>query len=115
VLDTLKVEAPPTPPSPDDERIDKIISGGVLNGRALKKPHPEYPPGAKMARVSGVVVVQITVDEKGDVVLAQAISGHPLLRKAGEDAARRAKFSPTTFCGNPMAVTGFVTYSFHLM
>lgn len=113
VLDTLKVEAPPDP-SPEDEKIKNIVMGGVLNGRALKKPEPDYPSIAKAARASGVVSVLITVDEKGDVTSAEAVAGHPLLRKAGEEAARRAKFSPTTLCGRPVQVTGVISYGFVL-
>lgn len=113
LLGTLKVEAPPAA-SPDEEAIDRIVSGGVLNGRALKKPQPDYPSAGKMARASGTVVVQITVDEKGDVVSAAAVSGHPVLRKASEEAARRATFTPTKLCGQPVKVTGVVSYNFIL-
>jgi TonB family protein len=114
VLDTLKVEAP-AQPSPEADKIAQIVSGGVLNGKAVKKPQPEYPPSAKSRRAQGTVTVQIVVDEKGAVSSAQAVSGHPLLRGAGEDAARRAKFEPTTLCGKPVKVTGVITYNFVLM
>jgi TonB family protein len=113
VLDTLKVE-PPASPSPEAERIDKIVMGGVLNGKALKKPLPEYPLLAKRSRISGTVAVQITVDEHGDVISARAISGHPMLHGASVEAAKRAKFTPTTLCGTPVQVTGVVTYNFYL-
>ncbi len=92
-----------------------MVSGGVLNGRALKKPQPDYPLAAKATRQMGTVVVQLTVDENGNVTSAQAVSGPPLLRKASEEAARRAKFSPTKVCGEPVKVTGVVTYNFILM
>jgi len=113
LLDTLKVEGPAQPP-PEGEHIARIVSGGVLNGRAVKKPRPDYPSLAKGARASGVVVVQIVVDEKGEVAEAQAVSGHPLLQPAGVEAARRAKFTPTTLCGKPVKVSGVVTYNFVL-
>ena len=113
VLDTLKVE-PPANPSPDAERMNHIVAGGVLNGRALRKPQPDYPITAKRAGAQGTVVVQLTVDEGGEVIEARAVSGHSLLRGAGEDAARRAKFSPTTLCGRPVKVTGVITYNFVL-
>jgi TonB family protein len=113
LLDTLKVE-PPANPSPDAEKMGQVIAGGVLNGRAARKPAPDYPITAKRARASGTVVVQITVDEKGDVISAQAVSGHELLRESGVDAARRAKFSPTLLCGKPVKVTGVITYNFVL-
>ena len=114
LLDTLKVD-PPAVPSPEFEGIDQIVTGGVLNGKAVRKPLPEYPASAKMARAQGTVTVQIVVDEKGDVILAQSVSGHPELRGAGERAARRAKFSPTTLCGRPVKVRGVITYNFVLM
>jgi TonB family protein len=114
LADTLKVEPPANAP-PEAERLGRIISGGVLNGKALSKPQPQYPVSAKRARASGTVVVQISVDEKGEVSSAQAVSGHPLLRPAGEEAARRAKFSPTVHCGRPVKVTGVITYNFVLM
>lgn len=90
----------------------KTISGGVLNGKAISLPQPEYPPIAKQANASGSVNVQVVVDEKGNVISARAISGHPLLRAVSESAARQAKFSPTKLNGKPVKVTGIVTYKF---
>jgi protein TonB len=60
------------------------------------------------------VTVQITVDEGGRVVSASAVSGHPLLRAAAEGAARQARFSPTLLSGQPVKVTGVITYNFVL-
>ncbi len=114
LLDTLKVEAP-AQPSPEAERIDEIVMGGVLNGKAVKKPQPDYPPIAKGARASGTVTVYIVVDERGNVETAQAVSGHPLLQKTSVEAARKAKFTPTTLCGRPVKVSGVVTYNYVLM
>jgi TonB family protein len=88
------------------------ISGGVLNGKALYLPKPDYPPEAQSAKASGTVVVQVTIDEQGGVLLAQAVSGHPLLQAAAVAAARQARFSPTTLMGEPVKVTGVITYNF---
>jgi TonB family protein len=114
LVETLKVE-PPANPSPEAEEMARVVSGGVLNGRALSKPPPRYPPEAKSARAQGTVTVQITVNERGSVILARAISGHMLLRPAGEEAARQAKFTPTLLCGKPVKVTGVITYNFVLL
>lgn len=113
LLDTLKVE-PPAQPSPEADKIAQIVAGGVLNGKAIKKPQPKYPFEAKSVRAQGTVVVQIVVDEDGNVASAQAVSGHQLLRGAGEEAARKAKFEPTTLCGKPVKVSGVITYNFVL-
>lgn len=90
----------------------KTISGGVLNGKAISLPKPEYPEAARAVNASGEVNVEVTVDVKGNVISASAVSGHPLLRAAAVAAARNAKFTPTLLGGQPVKVTGVVTYNF---
>lgn len=103
-------EPPPPPPQPTPPRAP--ISGGVLNGKAISLPKPAYPPIAKSAHASGTVVVQVTIDENGNVISAHAIRGHPLLQAVSVSAARQAKFSPTKLSGQPVKVTGVITYNF---
>lgn len=109
-----------TTPGDDEAQSDnnnsdgRTISGGVLNGKAVSKPQPPYPPVAKAARAQGVVVVQVKVDETGSVTSAKALSGHPLLQAAAEAAAKQAKFSPTLLAGKPVKVSGVLTYNFVL-
>ena len=88
------------------------ISGGILNGKAIALPLPEYPAIARAAKASGTVTVQITIDEEGNVVSARSVSGHPLLQAAAVTAARQAKFSPTRLNGQPVKVNGVVVYTF---
>ena len=96
------------PPAEDP----KVIRGGVINGKALSFPKPEYPAEARGSRVSGAVTIQVLIDEKGDVIRAGAINGHPLLQKAARNAACEAKFSPTLLAGQPVKVSGVITYNF---
>jgi protein TonB len=103
---------PPAPPKPEPKKT--VVSGGVLNGKAISKPQPAYPPIAKAARAQGTVTVQILVDESGRVVSASAVSGHPLLQQAAVAAARQARFSPTLLSGQPVKVSGVITYNFVL-
>jgi TonB family protein len=100
------IETPPDRPLPD------TISGGVLNGKAVRIPKPEYPPSARAANARGIVVVQVTIDENGDVISASAISGHQLLRAPAVSAAREAKFNPTKLSNKPVKVTGTLLYNF---
>lgn len=90
----------------------KTVSGGVLNGKATNLVKPPYPAAARAVRASGAVNVQVTVDEKGAVVAASTVSGHPLLRAAAVQAARQSKFSPTLLGGKPVRVTGVIVYNF---
>lgn len=94
------------------ETDKKIVGGGVLNGRAVSKPAPQYPAAAKQQGVMGTVVVKIVVDESGKVIKADAVCGHPLLAKAAIDAARAARFTPTLLAGMPVQVSGIITYNF---
>jgi periplasmic protein TonB len=102
----------PPPPEPKPTPRAAPISGGVLNGKAISLPKPGYPPIARAAHASGTVVVQVLIDENGNVVSASAVSGHPLLIQAAVSAARSAKFSPTKLSGQPVKVTGVIQYNF---
>lgn len=95
-----------------NERKDEGLNGGVLNGKAVILPKPEYPAAAKAVKAQGTVSVQVLIDEGGNVISAEAISGHPLLRAASVDAARGAQFSPTVMNGSVVKVSGVLTYNF---
>jgi TonB family protein len=94
----------------------RVVEGGVINGKAIYKPQPEYPPAARGARAQGLVQVKITVDETGKVIEAKVFdnSPHPLLSRASEEAAIRARFTPTLLSGEPVKVNGIITYRFIL-
>ena len=110
-----RVDIPDTPPPPEAPKPTPPrapISGGVLNGKAISLPKPAYPPIARAAHAAGTVVVQVTIDENGNVIAAHAVSGHPLLQGAAVGAARQARFSPTKLSGQPVKVTGVIQYNF---
>jgi TonB family protein len=94
------------------ESSRRAIEGGVLNGKAISLPRPEYPVVAMKAGATGEVTVQITVDETGHVIEARAVSGHPLLQAAAVAAARQAVFAPTRLEGEPVRVAGALSYKF---
>jgi TonB family protein len=101
------------PPTVKKAEVSKAPrSGGVLNGKAESLPKPVYSAAAQLVRAQGQVTVQVLLDESGRVVSASAVSGHVLLRQAAEDAARHARFTPTTLSGMPVKVTGIIVYNF---
>src|SRR6266566_2534876 len=106
-----KTEAPYMQPYMQSEQ-PRTIEGGKLNGKALSLPEAVYPDVARAARAQGDVDVRIVIDEGGNVVSAEAVSGHPLLRAAAENVARAAKFNPTRLSGEPVKVSGLLTYNF---
>jgi TonB family protein len=90
------------------------VSGGVLQGSAIKKVPPSYPPLAKAALATGQVQVQITVSERGEVIEAIVIDGHPLLGDAALEAARQWVFKPIKLNTRPVKVQGILTFNFTL-
>ncbi len=103
-----------TPATPDKPIQPTRIptSSGVSPGAATRKVWPVYPAIAKEIGASGDVQVQILISETGAVIEASAISGHPVLRKAAEDAARRWVFKPTELEGKPVKQPGILMFKF---
>lgn len=110
----VEAEEPPPPPAAKPKVVEKplIRSMGVVNGRATVLPIPSIPAAAKVANSLGTVSVKVLIDEKGNVVSADAVSGSVLLRDSSEAAARQAKFAPTLLSGEPVKVSGIINYHF---
>lgn len=105
----------PTPAPTPQKPIGTIrLTSEVLTGKAISKPAPPYPAVAKLTHIQGAVTVQVLIDEQGRVVSAKATSGPPILQVAAQQAAYRASFTPTLLSGQPVRVTGVITYNFVL-
>jgi protein TonB len=90
----------------------KPVSGGVLNGKAISLPAPAYPDMARRAGAQGMVEVEVVIDINGKVISAKATGGPALLRQSAEMAAKMARFNPTLLSGQPVRVSGVITYNF---
>ncbi|CAN5492870.1 hypothetical protein BH10ACI2_BH10ACI2_08840 [soil metagenome] len=120
--------APPTQkPEPKAEESKQLIEDittpvndgsplnvGSLVAYATKQAPAVYPQVARTMRASGVVKVEVTVDEKGDVSDVQTASGPSLLQGAAKDAIKKWKFTPFVRNGQPVKATGFVSFNFSL-
>ncbi len=65
--------------------------------------------------MQGIVSVEAVIDEHGNVVEVQAISGSPLLIPAALQAVAQWKYEPTYLNGAPVSIelTVDVTFRFH--
>lgn len=97
-----------------NETGTKRLPGGRLSGTAIFRQEPEYPAAAKQQRISGSVVVEVTVDENGNVVAARTLCGHDFFARVSEEAARKWRFTPTRVNGEPVKVKGTITFNFNL-
>ncbi len=53
---------------------------------------PIYPPLARQARISGDVDLELRIRHDGSIESAQAVSGHPMLKEAALDSAKKSEF-----------------------
>jgi len=109
-LDDDKADKPRASDGPPVQ-LPKTLSGGVLQA-AIELPKPAYPAAARAVRASGSVSVQVLIDTNGRTFSAHAVTGHPLLRAAAESAACGARFTTTLLSGQPVKVSGIITYNF---
>ena len=106
--ETAAANTPNQPVQPQQTPRKAPLNGGVLNSKAIYMPVPEVPPG----EATGVVLVAVLVDESGSVIEARAVAGPPHLHAAAVNAARLARFSPTLLMGEPVRVSGTLSYNF---
>lgn len=88
--------------------------GTITNDMAERMVMPIYPSTARMSKIEGRVSVAVEIDEEGNVISAEATSGHRMLRSAAEDAARKTKFTPLKFNEHSVKGRGVIVYNFNL-
>lgn len=107
--------APPAPPvawSPGDPPLR--IGGAIKEPKKIKDVRPVYPPEAQEARVVGIVILEILVDEQGMVSEARVIRPVAMLDEAARDAVMQWQFTPTVVNGHAAPVIMTVTVNFTL-
>ena len=80
----------------------------------VHKVNPIYPELARRARVSGKVVLRITIDEEGLVQDVTPVEGHPMLDSAAVEAVRQWRYRPTIQDEKPVSVTTMVEVFFEI-
>lgn len=90
------------------------IGGSLKPPRLIFGPDPVYPTLARQARISGTVVIEAIIDEKGAVTGMRVISGHPLLVPAALSAVAKRKYEPTILDGDPTPIDLRVEISFNV-
>lgn len=110
----LRSAAIPPRPREVEKRGPIHVSSTLQAAKLTHRVDPEYPQLAKQARISGVVVLQVTIDERGNVATIRVVRGHALLDDAAVTAVRQWRYSPTYLNGQAVPVTASVTVHFVL-
>ena len=88
------------------------VNTGALAERAIKKVNPVYPREAADAGTAGEVLVEVSVDEQGNVASVEGVTGDRTLVEAVIAAVRQWKFEPTKLSGKPVRVIGRLRFKF---
>ena len=97
-----------------EKKAAEVVRGNVQASKLIRRVEPVYPELAKKARVSQEVILQVTVDEQGNVADIELLRGHPLLNQSAIDAVQQWRYSPTLLNGEPVPVIATVTVNFLL-
>jgi TonB family protein len=90
------------------------ISSGVANELAIYNPAPQYPQMARIAHISGDVVLGITIDRKGEVTNIVVHQGHPILVNSAIDAVKKWKYRPYVLNGEAVEVDSTIKIQYHM-
>ena len=110
---------PPYPPKPqartreEDNRPVRVTSV-VLQGKAIERRTPIYPPLARQIHLQGDVSVEVIISPDGRVESARVVSGHPMFAQYAREAALGWRFEPTLLNNVAVRVTGVITFAFKL-
>lgn len=107
--------APPAPPTPWDPSSGPLrIGGHIKEPKKIKDVRPVYPAVAQDARVQGIVILEVRIDEDGRVSDARIVRPVALLDQAALDAVLQWEYEPTMLDGRAVPVLMTVTVNFTL-
>ncbi len=109
--DVARVDPPPPPPV---RSAPVPVGGNIRPPQKVAGAPPVYPLVAQQARLGGVVVLEATIDERGNVERLRVVQSAPLFDQAALEAVRRWRYTPTLLNGVPVPVLMTVTVNFTL-
>lgn len=105
---------PTAQPTPVIDNRPMRVTSSVLQGKAIERHKPIYPPLAQQIRLQDEVSVEVMISPEGRVESARVVSGHPMLAQVSLEAARAWRFQPTLLNKVPVRVTGVIVFVFKL-
>lgn len=88
------------------------VSADVMERRIIHKVAPDYPDGARRARVQGTVVLDVSVGADGSVKAVRYVSGPVSLSSAAMRSARWWRYEPYLVNGHPTPVEATIAVDF---
>ncbi|MFN8006284.1 MAG: TonB family protein [Terriglobia bacterium] len=91
-----------------------VVSSEVLAGNLVHKVQPIYPSDAKQQGMQGEVLLEVSINESGDVENMRVTKGHPVLVLSALAAVKQWKYKPYLLNGAAVPVTSTVAVNFTL-
>jgi TonB family protein len=89
------------------------VGGNIKPPRKIVNVNPMYPPDADAQGISGVVILQATIDPSGIVTDVKTLrSPNDSLTRSATDAIGGWEFTPTLLNGQPVPVVMTATFNF---
>jgi periplasmic protein TonB len=90
------------------------ISSGVAEGLKTHDVQPKYPQEARERGIEGDVLLQATIDTKGNIINLRAVQGDTILIAASMDAVKKWRYRPYKLNGEPVEVETTIKIQFHM-
>lgn len=88
------------------------VGGLVAAPKLVHTVRPEYPEVARLAHLSGIVVLEALVGTDGRVENVKALNANPVLEQAAVDAVTQWRYKPLLLNGVPTRFILTVTITF---
>jgi len=99
---------------PAVDRKPRMVSFGVMDASLIHRVQPDYPPIAKLMRLSGSVLLRAVIGTDGEVHEIEVLSGNAILADAARAAVRQWRYRPTLLSGQAVEVETQITVNFVL-
>lgn len=104
---------PDAPPAPPEKLVYQV--GEVDPPERIHYVEPQYTDMARLTRTHGAVILQATIDTRGNVVDLKVLKSLGMgLTEAALEAVEQWKFRPSAVDGRPVSVLYNLTVNFQL-
>ena len=106
--------SPPPPPPPPAPQTPVRVGGKILAPELIHRVEPVYPGPAAQAHVTGLVILEATVNEQGEVAKVVVLRSHKLLEQAAIDAVKQWRYRPLLLNGSAQSFVLTVMLNFSI-
>jgi TonB family protein len=97
-----------------ENKVQQPVNVGNLTPYVIKQQQPVYPQIARSMRTTGIVRVEVLLDEDGKITEIQKVTGPNLLQDSAREAIMKWKFRAVVVNGQPVKAVGYINFNYSL-